>query len=74
MSMQGTLDVTYSDLDLLSVSNVPNGSPRFWAHLVSAYVITGVALYVSAHLGGPCSACSVRLRRQLCSSSRTRRA
>jgi hypothetical protein len=37
----------WTDLDLLSVSNVPPRSPRFWAHLITAYIITGVALYVS---------------------------
>uniref|UniRef100_A0A383WQ20 ERD4-related membrane protein n=1 Tax=Tetradesmus obliquus TaxID=3088 RepID=A0A383WQ20_TETOB len=33
-----------SDLDLLSTSNVPQGSPRMWAHLISAYVVSLVAL------------------------------
>jgi hypothetical protein len=39
-----------SDLDLLSTSNVPQGSPRMWAHLISAYVVSLVALAVSAHM------------------------
>ncbi|KAF6257824.1 late exocytosis, associated with Golgi transport-domain-containing protein [Scenedesmus sp. NREL 46B-D3] len=33
-----------SDLDLLSTSNVPQGSHRMWAHLISAYVVSLVAL------------------------------
>ncbi|CAI0550888.1 unnamed protein product [Linum tenue] len=33
-------DLTFSDLDKLSISNIPLGSPRFWTHLVMAYVFT----------------------------------
>ncbi|CAN4083741.1 unnamed protein product [Withania somnifera] len=33
-------DFTYSDIDKLSISNVPLGSHRFWAHIVMAYVFT----------------------------------
>ncbi|XAR58523.1 hypothetical protein NMG60_11013951 [Bertholletia excelsa] len=33
-------DLTYSDIDKLSISNVPPGSPRFWGHLLMAYVFT----------------------------------
>ncbi|KAJ0979636.1 hypothetical protein J5N97_015110 [Dioscorea zingiberensis] len=40
----GTLErfknLTFSDIDKLSISNVPPGSERFWAHLVMAYVFT----------------------------------
>ncbi|CAN0914428.1 Calcium permeable stress-gated cation channel 1, partial [Linum grandiflorum] len=35
-----TSDLTYSDLDKLSISNIPLESPRFWTHLVMAYVFT----------------------------------
>jgi hypothetical protein len=40
---------TYSNLDLLSSSNIPPSGPnnhRFWAHLFSAYLVTIVALGV----------------------------
>ncbi|KAG8389378.1 hypothetical protein BUALT_Bualt02G0223000 [Buddleja alternifolia] len=33
-------DLTYSDIDKLSISNVPSGSLRFLAHIIMAYVIT----------------------------------
>ncbi|KAK9267840.1 hypothetical protein L1049_010276 [Liquidambar formosana] len=32
--------VTYSDIDKLSISNIPEESQRFWAHLVVAYAFT----------------------------------
>lgn len=34
-----TEEPLYSDLDTLSTSNIEPGSPRFWMHLVSVYVI-----------------------------------
>ncbi|XP_042063727.1 calcium permeable stress-gated cation channel 1-like [Salvia splendens] len=30
----------YSNIDKLSISNVPYGSPRFWTHIVMAYAFT----------------------------------
>ncbi|XP_057966644.1 CSC1-like protein At4g02900 isoform X2 [Malania oleifera] len=33
-------DLTFSDIDKLSISNVPYGSDRFYAHLAMAYVFT----------------------------------
>lgn len=30
----------YSDIDKLSISNIPYGSKRFWAHIVMAYAFT----------------------------------
>ncbi|XP_050208177.1 CSC1-like protein At3g21620 [Mercurialis annua] len=33
-------DLTYSDLDKLSISNIPMGSNRFWTHLVMAYAFS----------------------------------
>ncbi|KAH9793339.1 CSC1-like protein [Citrus sinensis] len=36
----------YSNIDLLSISNVPLGSNRFWTHLVMAYVFTFWTCYV----------------------------
>nr|XP_018673709.1 PREDICTED: protein OSCA1-like isoform X2 [Musa acuminata subsp. malaccensis] len=46
----GTLNdsnnLQYSDIDKLSISNVPERSQRFWAHLVMAYVFTFWTCYV----------------------------
>lgn len=44
-------DAIHTNLDLLTLSNVPPGSPTMWVHLASCYVITLVALKVSAQ---PC--------------------
>ncbi|XP_076959442.1 hyperosmolality-gated Ca2+ permeable channel 1.2-like [Bidens hawaiensis] len=30
---------TYSQVDKLSISNIPHASPRFWAHVVMAYAV-----------------------------------
>ncbi|KAA8520130.1 hypothetical protein F0562_014386 [Nyssa sinensis] len=38
--------VTYSDIDKLSISNIPAGSYRFWAHIVMAYAFTFWTCYV----------------------------
>lgn len=38
--------VTYSDIDKLSISNVPHGSDRFWAHLVMAYAFSFWTCYI----------------------------
>ncbi|XVE72418.1 hypothetical protein DITRI_Ditri11bG0038100 [Diplodiscus trichospermus] len=38
--------LTYSDIDKLSISNIPTGSKRFWTHLVMAYVFTFWTCYV----------------------------
>ena len=54
----------FSNIDKLSMANIPPGSPRLWAHLVSVYVVTLITLRVShveACLVGPCSyECSVQ--------------
>ncbi|PKA67154.1 DNA-directed RNA polymerase III subunit RPC2 [Apostasia shenzhenica] len=39
-------DLTFSDLDKLSISNIPPGSQRFWAHLVMAYAFTFWVFYI----------------------------
>ncbi|CAN1843540.1 CSC1-like protein At3g21620, partial [Linum perenne] len=39
-------NLEYSDLDKLSISNIPLGSPRFWAHLSVAYALTFWTCYV----------------------------
>ncbi|KAL4563007.1 hypothetical protein LXL04_027038 [Taraxacum kok-saghyz] len=30
---------TFSQIDKLSISNIPHGSPRFWAHVAMAYIV-----------------------------------
>ncbi|KAH7859717.1 hypothetical protein Vadar_004645 [Vaccinium darrowii] len=45
----GTLEhsnLVYSDIDKLSISNIPTASHRFWAHLMMAYVFTFWTCYV----------------------------
>ncbi|XP_052178445.1 calcium permeable stress-gated cation channel 1-like isoform X2 [Diospyros lotus] len=45
----GTLEhsnLTYSNIDKLSISNIPTGSHRFWTHLVMAYAFTFWTCYV----------------------------
>ncbi|KAG6419202.1 hypothetical protein SASPL_121418 [Salvia splendens] len=37
---QGDEKITFSNIDKLSISNVPHGSPRFCTHVVMAYVFT----------------------------------
>ncbi|KAL9305850.1 unnamed protein product [Arabidopsis thaliana] len=39
-------NVTSSDIDKLSISNIENGSDRFWTHLVMAYAFTFWTCYV----------------------------
>ncbi|XP_031130362.1 calcium permeable stress-gated cation channel 1-like [Ipomoea triloba] len=39
-------NLTYSDIDKLSISNIPQGSPRFWTHIVMAYAFTFWTCYV----------------------------
>ncbi|MQM12252.1 hypothetical protein Taro_045168 [Colocasia esculenta] len=45
----GTLEnskIVFSSIDKLSISNIPHGSHRFWAHLVMAYAFTFWTCYV----------------------------
>ncbi|VFQ96266.1 unnamed protein product [Cuscuta campestris] len=39
-------ELTHSNIDNLSISNVPLGSPRFWTHIVMAYAFTFWTCYV----------------------------
>ncbi|KAK1277408.1 hypothetical protein QJS04_geneDACA003415 [Acorus gramineus] len=39
-------DLTFSDIDKLSISNIASGSNRFWAHLVMAYAFSFWTCYV----------------------------
>ncbi|CAH9081611.1 unnamed protein product [Cuscuta epithymum] len=38
--------LTYNDIDKLSISNIPDKSLRFWAHIVMAYAFTFWTCYV----------------------------
>ncbi|XP_062178269.1 CSC1-like protein At4g02900 isoform X1 [Alnus glutinosa] len=39
-------NLTFSNIDKLSISNVPTGSKRFWAHLLMSYVFSFWTCYV----------------------------
>ncbi|KAK9151617.1 hypothetical protein Syun_009926 [Stephania yunnanensis] len=39
-------DLNYSEIDKLSISNIPPGSQRFWTHLVMAYAFTFWTCYI----------------------------
>ncbi|XP_072993436.1 calcium permeable stress-gated cation channel 1-like [Typha latifolia] len=41
-----TSKLVFSDIDKLSISNIPDGSNRFWAHLVLAYAFTFWTCYI----------------------------
>ncbi|KAL2495431.1 Calcium permeable stress-gated cation channel 1 [Forsythia ovata] len=41
-----TNKLQYSDIDKLSISNIPFGSNRFWTHIVMAYAFTFWACYI----------------------------
>ncbi|KAG9149815.1 hypothetical protein Leryth_023640 [Lithospermum erythrorhizon] len=45
-SLENIKDLTFSNIDKLSISNIPPGSPRFWAHLTMAYVFTMWTWYI----------------------------
>ncbi|EPS71707.1 hypothetical protein M569_03051, partial [Genlisea aurea] len=45
-TLDGMKDLTYSDVDRLSISNVPAGSIRLLAHVLMAYVVTFWTCYV----------------------------
>ncbi|KAJ4842760.1 Calcium permeable stress-gated cation channel 1 [Turnera subulata] len=53
-------NVTASDIDKLSISNIPLKSHRFWAHIVVAYAFTFWTCYVL--LGEYAKVASMRLR------------
>ncbi|XP_061341346.1 CSC1-like protein At4g02900 [Gastrolobium bilobum] len=41
----GAKDLTFSNIDKLSISNIPFGSNRFWAHIVMSYVFSSWTCY-----------------------------
>ncbi|XVE77753.1 hypothetical protein DITRI_Ditri13aG0087800 [Diplodiscus trichospermus] len=45
-TLERSKGLTFSDIDKLSISNVPDGSRRFWAHIVMSYVFTLWTFYV----------------------------
>ncbi|XVF80503.1 hypothetical protein PTKIN_Ptkin15bG0079000 [Pterospermum kingtungense] len=45
-TLERTKGLTFSDIDKLSISNVPDGSKRFWAHILMFYVFTLWTFYV----------------------------
>ncbi|XP_068324191.1 calcium permeable stress-gated cation channel 1 [Pyrus communis] len=46
LDLEKIKNVTSSDIDKLSISNVPDESPRFWSHIVMAYAFTIWTCYV----------------------------
>ncbi|GFP82018.1 CSC1-like protein at4g02900 [Phtheirospermum japonicum] len=45
-TLESITNLTYSDIDKLSISNVPSGSIRLLAHIIMAYVVTFWTCYV----------------------------
>ncbi|WOH11478.1 hypothetical protein DCAR_0830965 [Daucus carota subsp. sativus] len=45
-TLEKAKDVTFSNIDKLSISNIPLGSQRFWVHIVMAYTFTFWTCYV----------------------------
>ncbi|KAL8143745.1 hypothetical protein V2J09_016777 [Rumex salicifolius] len=41
-----TQGLDYSDIDKLSISNIPAGSNRYWVHILMSYIFTYWTLYV----------------------------
>uniref|UniRef100_A0A7N0T3Z8 Uncharacterized protein n=1 Tax=Kalanchoe fedtschenkoi TaxID=63787 RepID=A0A7N0T3Z8_KALFE len=44
--LEHTKDLKFSDIDKLSISNIPRGSQRYWAHIAMAYAVTLWTFYV----------------------------
>ncbi|KAL2900617.1 hypothetical protein RDABS01_025699 [Bienertia sinuspersici] len=44
--LKRSLDLSFNDIDKLSISNIPNGSKRFWAHISVAYIVTFWTCYM----------------------------
>ncbi|XP_027351064.1 CSC1-like protein At4g02900 [Abrus precatorius] len=40
LETRGAKNLTFSDIDKISISNVPFGSKRFWVHIVMSYVFS----------------------------------
>ncbi|WVZ07975.1 hypothetical protein V8G54_021321 [Vigna mungo] len=45
LEKQGAKNLTYSDIDKISISNIPFGSDRFWAHIAISYVFSSWTCY-----------------------------
>ncbi|CAN6558532.1 unnamed protein product [Malus baccata var. baccata] len=48
-TLERSREVVFSDIDKLSISNIPSGSPKFFAHLVMSYVFTFWTCFVLYH-------------------------
>ncbi|KAI9198694.1 hypothetical protein LWI28_020695 [Acer negundo] len=46
LQLERRSNVTSSDIDMLSISNIPEKSQRFWSHIVMAYAFTFWTCYV----------------------------
>ncbi|GKV27836.1 hypothetical protein SLEP1_g36960 [Rubroshorea leprosula] len=46
LERQHAKDLTFNDIDKLSISNVAEGSQRFWAHMAVAYIFSFWTMYV----------------------------
>ncbi|WOL17542.1 calcium permeable stress-gated cation channel 1-like isoform X1 [Canna indica] len=45
-TLDNSRNIQFSDIDDLSISNIPKGSQRFWAHLGMSYVFTFWTCYI----------------------------
>ncbi|KAK6937493.1 CSC1/OSCA1-like, cytosolic domain [Dillenia turbinata] len=45
-TLEKSKDLNFSDIDKLSISNIPQGSKRYWTHVAMAYVYTFWTFYV----------------------------
>ncbi|KAI5414542.1 protein OSCA1 [Lathyrus oleraceus] len=46
LEIAGVKNITSSDIDKLSISNVQRGSERFWSHIIAAYAFTFWTCYI----------------------------
>ncbi|CAM6040397.1 unnamed protein product [Sphagnum compactum] len=45
-SSSNTTQLVFSGIDKLSISNIPDGSPRLWCHLIVSYIFTAWTCYM----------------------------
>ncbi|XP_039048119.1 CSC1-like protein At4g02900 [Hibiscus syriacus] len=45
-TLERSKDIDYSDIDKLSISNVPDGSNRLWAHIIMSYLFSFWTFYM----------------------------
>jgi hypothetical protein len=51
-------DLTFSNFDVYSLSNVETGSPKMWAHLICVYLVVIYTLWVSEASSGARRGCA----------------